>query len=283
MKTLVINEELKTLLPPLSAEEFSGLEADILEHGCLSPMIAWNNILVDGHHRYEICTKHEIPFSVQNIVFEDLDAAKLWAWKHQEHRRNLTAFHRSELALKLKDVISAKAKERQIRKPADFVPPTLAEQKETRQEVAEIANVSNGTLGKVEYITKHADEETIDKLRRGEKGTSIHKEYNRLREEEKQEEAVAKQTAEGVEDIADGNTYPDPPCPNKDVKYFPKTTLKLIPQESPQVLLANLFEIFREGFVEEMVVMAFDMLAEEHGSGVVKKLLAQLNKKHGRK
>ena len=64
MKNLIINDELKNLLPPLSAEEFAGLEADIQAHGCLAPVIAWDGILVDGHHRYEICTKHEIPFSV---------------------------------------------------------------------------------------------------------------------------------------------------------------------------------------------------------------------------
>ncbi|MCL2117959.1 MAG: hypothetical protein FWH27_05980 [Planctomycetaceae bacterium] len=82
---------------------------------------------------------------------------------------------------------------------------------------------------------------------------------------------------------SDDDAYPEPPCPNKHIKYFPKTTLKLIPQESPRVLLVNLFEIFREGFVEEMIVMAMDMLDEERGKGAVKKLLAQLNKTHGKK
>ena len=296
MTELTILDELKTLLPPLSAEEYAGLETDILEHGCLSPMITWNGNLVDGHHRYEICTKHEIPFSVQNIVFDNLDAAKLWAWKHQEHRRNLTPYHRAEIALKLKDVIAAKAKERQKAAGGDrkseqakSVPQIFAEpinNKETRHELAEIADISHTTLDKVEYITENADEETKDKLRRGEKGMSINKEYNRLRQEEKQEgqETKIDQPFPALaEETATGNTYPEPPCPNKHVKYFAKTTLKLIPQESPRVLLVNLLEIFRKGFVEEMVIMAMDMLAEERGKDVVKKLLVQLNKTHGKK
>jgi hypothetical protein len=287
MTELTIIDELKTLLPPLSNEEYTGLEADILEHGCLSPMITWNGILVDGHHRYEICTKHEIPFSVQNIVFDNLDAAKLWAWKHQEHRRNLTPFHRAELALKLKDTIATKAKERQKGGQGGvLLPATLPEAKETRQELADLAGIGSRTLDKAEYIVENADEETKDKLRRGEKGTSINREFNRLRQEEKEtasETTTAKPVPISDEQTENANTYPEPPCPNKHVKYFPKTTLKLIPQESPHVLLVNLFEIFRKGFVEEMVVMAMEMLAEERGKDVVKQLLAQLNKKHSKK
>ena len=139
-------------------------------------------------------------------------------------------------------------------------------------------------MAKVEFIAEHADEETKEKLRSGDKGTSIDKEYKRLREEEKREKAETPSTTPVPEPAdASSDTYPEPPCPNKDVKYFPKTTLKLIPQESPRVLLVNLFEIFRKGFVEEMVIMAMDMLAEERGKDVVKTLLAQLNKKHGKK
>ena len=300
MTELTIIDELKTLLPPLSSEEFTGLEADILEHGCLSPMIAWNGVLVDGHHRYEICTKHEIPFSVQNIVFDNIDAAKLWAWKHQEHRRNLTPFHRAELALKLKDTIASKAKERQGQRndrisgniPATLpecngysVPAMLPEAKETRQELAELAGIGSRTLDKAEYIAENADEETKEKLRRGEKGTSINKEYKRLKEEKQETSATDSEpthsasTGETTTQESDSQPY----HPNKHVKFVPHTTLKLIPQDSPRILLVNLLEIFRKGFVEEMVVMAMEMLLEERGKDTVKQILAELNKKYGRK
>jgi len=72
----------------------------------------WNDILVDGHHRYEICTKHQIPYAVKSIVFDSLDDAKYWILKHLVNRRNLTPFHRAEIVLKHKDVILKKAKER---------------------------------------------------------------------------------------------------------------------------------------------------------------------------
>ena len=295
MTELTILDELKNLLPPLSAEEFSGLEASILEHGCLSPMIAWNGILIDGHHRYEICTKYEIPFSVQNIIFDSLDAAKLWAWKHQEHRRNLTPYHRAELALSLKDVIAAKAKERQGKRndlASDNIVekfPQCCEPSKTREKLAQNAGVSDRTFDKVGYIAENADEETKEKLRRGEKGTSINKEYKRLKEEHKQEcSETAVADSESTHSTSTGEaTAKDnglqPPHPNKNVKFVPHTTLKLIPQDSPHVLLVNLFEIFRKGFVEEMVIMAMAMLLEERGKETVKGILAELNKKYGRK
>jgi len=283
-QNLIVNEELKTLLPPLSAEEFAGLEESILKDGCLSPLVVWDDILVDGYHRYEICTKHQIPFAVKSVVLDSIDDAKFWAWQHQQHRRNLTAYYRAELALKLKDTIAAKARARQLGSlKQNTVVPTLVQREEasrTREELAEIADVSHGNLSKVEYITAHADKDTKEKLRHGEKGTSINKEYNRLKAEAK---ATIEPDPKPVDESADDDTYPAPPCPNKDVKYFPKTTLKLIPQESPQVLISRLFELFREGFVEEMVVMAMDMLAEEKGKDAVKTILAQLNKKHGKK
>ena len=116
MQTLIIHEELKNLLPPLSDEEYTGLEESILKDGCLSPFIVWHDILVDGHYRYEICKKHAIPFSVQKIVFENLDDVKLWIWKHQGCRRNMTPFQRAESVLKLKDIVATKLKKRRSKR-----------------------------------------------------------------------------------------------------------------------------------------------------------------------
>jgi hypothetical protein len=285
MKELTIIDELKNLLPPLTEAEFNGLEESILKDGCLSPLVVWNDILVDGHHRYEICRKHQIPFAVKSVVLENLDEAKIWIWYHQGNRRNLTEFQRAEIALKLKDAIAAKAKERQRGGQGGvLLCPILdkANPVDTKKELAAVADVSHGTLAKVEYIVKHADEETKDKLRHGEKGTSINKEYNRLKKESasKSDETVTTPiVTETKKSVADSKISE----PTKETKYFPKTTLKFIPQDSPHVLLVNLFEIFRKGFVEEMIPMAMDMLWEERGQDTVKNILTQLNRKFGKK
>ena len=131
--SLQIHPALQHLLPALSESEYAGLESDILKNGVLSPLIVWNDIIVDGHHRYAICQKHGLPFETVAMTFGSIDTAKLWAWQHQEHRRNLTPFQRGEIALQFKSFIEAKSKERQIRKPTNFVPMNSWEQKEDKK------------------------------------------------------------------------------------------------------------------------------------------------------
>lgn len=59
---LNINQELKELIPKLQQEEYQLLEKSIIEEGCRDSIIIWNNTIIDGHNRYEICTKNNIPY-----------------------------------------------------------------------------------------------------------------------------------------------------------------------------------------------------------------------------
>ena len=61
-RNLKINPEFRDLIPKLHKAEFEQLSANILSEGCRHPILHWNGYIVDGHHRYEICTKHNIPF-----------------------------------------------------------------------------------------------------------------------------------------------------------------------------------------------------------------------------
>ena len=65
MINLKIDPEFQSQIPPLTDDEFKQLEENILKEGKLiSPLIVWNNTLVDGHNRYAILQKHpEIYFS----------------------------------------------------------------------------------------------------------------------------------------------------------------------------------------------------------------------------
>ena len=185
-KTLVINTELRDLLPPLSPTQFEKLEAEIVRDGCIDPLTIWNGTIVDGHNRYEICTKHDVPFLTVQKEFSSLDDAKLWMWTHQDGRRNLTRFSRVEFALKIKDVIAARSKERQGKrndlKKGNFEQNSARSQR-TRQQIAEFAGVSHDTVDRVEYILAHADVETLNRLRWDKKETSINKEYTRIKAE----------------------------------------------------------------------------------------------------
>lgn len=102
VKPMRIKKEYKTLIPPLSPEEYQYLEENILKDGVREPLVVWGDILIDGHNRYEICQKHGITYKTVNKDFESDEEAERWIILNQFGRRNLTKFQRSELALKLK-------------------------------------------------------------------------------------------------------------------------------------------------------------------------------------
>jgi N6-adenosine-specific RNA methylase IME4 len=88
---VVIDERLRSYMRRLRPEEFSQLEENILQNGCRDPLVLWNGVLIDGHNRYEICSKHGLPFFYENVEFEDFDEAVAWIEENQLGRRNLTA------------------------------------------------------------------------------------------------------------------------------------------------------------------------------------------------
>ena len=87
---IVIDQQFKSLIPPLTADEFGLLESSILAEGCRDPLVVWNGVLVDGHNRHEICARHGIPFQTVARDFTDRDAAMDWIDVNQLGRRNLS-------------------------------------------------------------------------------------------------------------------------------------------------------------------------------------------------
>ena len=92
MINLKIDPEFQSQIPPLTDDEFKQLEENILKEGkLLSPLIVWNNTLVDGHNRYAILQKHpEIYFSTMPLRFENREEAVAWICRNQLGRRNLS-------------------------------------------------------------------------------------------------------------------------------------------------------------------------------------------------
>ena len=95
MATITIDEEFKNLLPPLSEETFNLLEENILQNGCRDSLVTWEGTLIDGYNRYEICTKHGLPFNTIEKEFETREEAKVWIILNQISRRNLTTMELS--------------------------------------------------------------------------------------------------------------------------------------------------------------------------------------------
>ena len=92
---IVIDVTLQQFIFPLLAEEIQQLEANILAEGCRDPLVVWKNakgnyVLVDGHNRYSICTKHKLHFNIKVQNFENVEAVKDWMIGNQLGRRNVT-------------------------------------------------------------------------------------------------------------------------------------------------------------------------------------------------
>lgn len=92
MDKLIIDPEFRDKIPPLTEDEFSLLEENILSDGAVfSPLIVWDGTILDGHNRYEIIQKHpELTYAVHKVSFANRYEAISWICKHQLGRRNLT-------------------------------------------------------------------------------------------------------------------------------------------------------------------------------------------------
>ena len=87
---IIIDEEFKRILPKLDEQTFAWLEENILEYGCREPLVLWNDILIDGHNRYSILKKHDLPVNTINMEFNSREEVLIWIISTQVSRRNLS-------------------------------------------------------------------------------------------------------------------------------------------------------------------------------------------------
>ena len=91
MKELTIDPMFRDALPRLTGAEFKQLEENILADGEIrEPLILWHNTIIDGHNRYEIAKKHNIPFKTVQKDFADQWDAIDWMCRNQLGKRNMT-------------------------------------------------------------------------------------------------------------------------------------------------------------------------------------------------
>ncbi len=169
---IVINPTFKALIPPLSDEEREQLEANLLRDGCREPLVIWRDVLVDGHNRYEICQRHNIPFNTVDKSFLSEDDAKNWIIYNQLGRRNISPYVRTQLSLLLKPEIERQAKKHQGKRNDLLLKSTKSSKQHeepinTRKLLAKLANVSPDTVMKVEKIEEQAIAEIIAKAKAG--------------------------------------------------------------------------------------------------------------------
>nr|WP_216295801.1 plasmid replication/partition related protein [Delftia acidovorans]MCA1071943.1 hypothetical protein [Delftia acidovorans] len=229
---IVVNEELKAYIDPLTPDELDALERSIVAEGCRDALVLWNDLLIDGHNRYAICQKHGLPFNtVQATQFKNMDDVHLWMIDQHLGRRSVSDFQRGVLALRKREIIAtrrsaaaaavmaAKADAPQAEGEAPWegeTDPVVAaalasvakvpdEALDTREALARVARLSSSQVKLIETIQQKAAPEVVAAVRSGDISLSTAAVVASLPVDEQQAVAAAgadelKQAAKRVRD-----------------------------------------------------------------------------------
>jgi hypothetical protein len=183
---IVVNEELKAYIDPLTPEEHEALERSILTEGCRDALVLWGDVLVDGHNRYGICQKHDLPFqTVQNTRFKTIEDVHLWMIDQHLGRRSISDYLRGVLALRKKDIVDERRSRALAETPstddAPFDVDTPATESasdnapalpppapmNSRESIAKAARLSSNQVVMIEKIQKQAAPELVAAVKSG--------------------------------------------------------------------------------------------------------------------
>jgi len=186
---IVVNEELKAYIDPLTPDEHEALERSLLAEGCRDALVLWGDVLVDGHNRYGICQKHGLPFqTVQNSRFQSMEDVHLWMIDQHLGRRSVSDFQRGVLALRKREIVTARKLARMAEPdpsestsapwdaaPGDGLPapstptpaPLLEPSLNSREALAKAARLSSSQVVMIEKIQKQAAPELVAAVRSG--------------------------------------------------------------------------------------------------------------------
>ena len=184
---IVVNEELKAYIDPLTADEHDALERSLLSEGCRDALVLWGDVVVDGHNRYGICQQHGIPFNtLQSSQFKSLDDVHLWMIDQHLGRRSVSDFQRGVLALRKREILGQRKRHalaaaepgtRLVAPAAALVEADAstgtvpgaadAQALTTREDIAKVARLSNSQVQMIEKIQKQAAPEVVAAVKSG--------------------------------------------------------------------------------------------------------------------
>ena len=169
---ITVNEELLAYIDPLTLEENEALERSLLAEGCRDALVLWGEVLVDGHNRHRLCTKHGIPFNtVQNTRFTSIDDVHLWMIDQHLGRRSVSDFQRGVLALRKKDILTTRRQPAPAASSGSAPAPVSGGPKPepvpTMGAIARSARISNATINQIEKIQKSAAPELVAAVKSG--------------------------------------------------------------------------------------------------------------------
>ncbi len=185
---IIVNEDLKAYIDPLTSEEYEALERSILTEGCRDALVLWDHVLVDGHNRYAICQAHGLAFqTVQSTLFKTMEDVHLWMIDQHLGRRSVSDFQRGVLALRKREIVAERRARVQAspiqvagtadeKAPADAQPwdddtassaPVAAPAPASLEDIAKTARLSPSQMVMIEKIQKQAAPEVVAAVKSG--------------------------------------------------------------------------------------------------------------------
>lgn len=184
MQFIKIDKDFQNLLRPLTAEEFKSLEDSIKQDGCLRPVELWNGYIVDGHNRYSICMKNDIPFEQVDVTekFETKSDVMKWIVQNQRARqtgRQLSKTELAQMAMVVEKQVAVEANQARLEgnakggqgKSSSNLNET-SEPIRTASKAAESIGVSENTYRDMKLVVEKGSDEQIERMNKGGRGNA---------------------------------------------------------------------------------------------------------------
>jgi len=204
-----VKSEYEELLPKLSTKEYEALKLSIKTEGQQLPIIInQQNMILDGHNRYNICMELGVEPKYELKTFPNKLVEKKFVIEVNLKRRHLNDFQKTELAIPLEQIERELAKQRHEEQRGEngrYQPLSSNELEggQARDIVAKAAGISPTTYHRAKTVTQKGSEQLKQKVRKGK--TSINAAYIQINRAEKHKNTPV--LPDGKFDVI----YADPP------------------------------------------------------------------------
>jgi len=185
--------KLAELIPSMTEEEYQNLKEDIQKNGLITPIVIYENKILDGKHRYRVCQELGI-----EPKFEEYkgDNPVSYVVSLNLKRRHLTPSQRAAIALDILPYLEEEAKKRQLAslKNQNLVVEKIPQREKGRapENAARLVGVNERYIRSAKKI-KDENPNLLNNVRNGEKNIpQAMKELRKQKQKEKEEEALSK-------------------------------------------------------------------------------------------
>ena len=195
-QTLTVDPKYLKFIPRPSENRYNQIKEDIEEHGQqIAIIVNQDNVILDGHTRFQICQELNIIPKTEKRIFTDKLEEERFVYSINVKRRDLSTTLRIELAREIHKIDQLIAKQKrtsnlkQFQKSVgtDFQNSENRENTNITELIAKEAGVSVDTASRTIKILDHGEEKEIQDLRDGKDGSSVNKVYKKIKKQEKKQ------------------------------------------------------------------------------------------------